>query len=107
MSGEILKGHLDLLLLAAVRAKPSHGYAIIEEMERKSRRTFEFHEGTVYPALRRLEHAGLVQSRWVTEGGRKRRVYRLTAEGEVELGVQVENWDRFSKAVRWIIAEAT
>jgi PadR family transcriptional regulator PadR len=63
MKAEELKGHLDLLLLAAVQARSAHGYAIIEELRRLSGGTFDLPEGTVYPALHRLERAGLLSSR--------------------------------------------
>lgn len=107
MQGDILKGHLDLLLLSAVRSGHTHGYAIIEEVRRRSRGTFKLNDGAVYPALRRLERAGLLKSGWTTHSGRERRIYRLTAEGAAELGAQVEAWEQFVKAVRWVISEAT
>ena len=75
----MLKGHLDLIVLAALSAGPAHGYAVIEEIRRKSGHAFDLPEGTIYPALHRLEQAGLLVSRWVTaESGRRRRVYALT-----------------------------
>ena len=67
MRAEILKGHLDLLLLAAVRARPAHGYAVIDELRRRSGGTFDLPEGTVYPALHRLERGGLLASHWSDE----------------------------------------
>src|SRR5258705_1927405 len=82
MEGEMLKGHLDMIVLAALAAGPAHGYAVIEEIRRKSRQAFDLPEGTIYPALHRLEQAGLLASRWVTaESGRRRRVYALTRRG--------------------------
>jgi hypothetical protein len=74
MEGEMLKGHLDMIVLAALSAGPAHGYAVIEEIKRKSGQAFHLPEGTIYPALHRLEQAGLLVSRWVTaESGRRRR----------------------------------
>jgi len=64
MEGEILKGHLDMILLAALAAGPAHGYAIIQEIRRRSGNAFDLPEGTIYPALHRLEQAGLLSSRW-------------------------------------------
>ena len=62
----MLKGHLDLIVLAALAAGPAHGYAIIEAIKRKSGQAFDLPEGTIYPALHRLEQAGLLSSRWTT-----------------------------------------
>jgi PadR family transcriptional regulator, regulatory protein PadR len=76
MEGEMLKGHLDLIVLAALSAGPAHGYAVIEEIRHRSGQAFDLPEGTIYPVLHRLEQAGLLASRWViAESGRKRRVY--------------------------------
>ncbi len=74
MNAEKLKGHLDLLLLAAVRAHPAHGYAIAETLRARSAGTFDLPEGTLYPALHRLEKAGSLASRWSEVNGRRRRV---------------------------------
>ena len=68
MEGEMLKGHLDMIVLAALASSPAHGYAVIEEIRRRSGQAFDLPEGTVYPALPRLEQAGLLSSRWVTDG---------------------------------------
>jgi PadR family transcriptional regulator, regulatory protein PadR len=78
MRGEALRGHLDLLLLAAVRARPAHGYAIIENLRLRSGGNLNLPEGTVYPALHRLERAGLLKSRWSEASGRRRRTYEVT-----------------------------
>jgi PadR family transcriptional regulator, regulatory protein PadR len=75
MEGEMLKGHLDMIVLAALAGGPAHGYAVIQEIRRRSGGAFELPEGTIYPALHRLEQAGLLDSRWTTaESGRQRRV---------------------------------
>ncbi len=96
----MLKGHLDAMVLAALEAEPAHGYAVIETIKRASAGTFDLPEGTVYPALHRLEHAGLLASAWSTPpGGRKRRVYALTKSGTAALADRRKAWDRFSKAV--------
>src|SRR5258708_12617099 len=81
MSPEVLKGHLDLLLLSAVGETPAHGYAIAETLRVRSRQAFDLPEGTLYPALHRLERSALLSSRWSDESGRRRRVYQLTAKG--------------------------
>src|SRR5262249_36545442 len=92
MRAEALKGHLDALILAVLAHGPSHGYAIIEELKRRSAGAFSLPEGTVYPALHRLERAGFLVSSWSESGGRKRRVYRLTGEGRRELDVRRREW---------------
>jgi PadR family transcriptional regulator, regulatory protein PadR len=100
MEGEMLKGHLDLIVLAALAAGPAHGYAIIESIKRKSGQAFDLPEGTIYPALHRLEHAGLLSSRWTTaESGRKRRVYNLTRAGHRALAERRAVWERFADAI--------
>jgi PadR family transcriptional regulator, regulatory protein PadR len=100
MEGEMLKGHLDLIVLAALSAGPAHGYAVIEEIRRRSGRAFDLPEGTIYPALHRLEQAGLLASRWVTaESGRQRRVYALTRRGDRALSERRALWQQFSDAI--------
>lgn len=96
----MLKGHLDLIVLAALAAGPAHGYAIIEAIKHKSAQAFNLPEGTIYPALHRLEQAGLLSSHWTTaESGRKRRVYALTRSGRRALTERRAVWERFSEAI--------
>jgi PadR family transcriptional regulator PadR len=105
MEGEMLKGHLDMIVLAALSAGPSHGYAVIEEIRRRSGQAFDLPEGTIYPALHRLEQAGLLSSRWVVaESGRQRRVYKLTRRGQRALTEHQAVWQRFSQAIAGILA---
>jgi PadR family transcriptional regulator, regulatory protein PadR len=88
MEGEMLKGHLDMIVLAALAVGPAHGYAVIEEIRSKSGQAFDLPEGTIYPALHRLEQAGLLSSHWVvSESRRQRRVYELTRRGQRALKV--------------------
>jgi PadR family transcriptional regulator, regulatory protein PadR len=104
MEAEMLKGHLDSIVLAALEAGPAHGYAIIEAIKKRSRNTFDLPEGTVYPALHRLEEAGLLASSWVTPaGGRRRRVYSLTRNGVAALSERRRAWGRFSEAVNSLL----
>jgi DNA-binding PadR family transcriptional regulator len=105
MRAEILKGHLDLLLLAAVQAQPAHGYAVIEELRQRSHGTFNLPEGTVYPALHRLERGGLLASRWSAQTGRRRRIYTVTDRGRAALAQQRQDWTTFASAVRAVVAE--
>jgi PadR family transcriptional regulator, regulatory protein PadR len=106
MRGEALKGHLDMLLLAAVQARPAHGYAVIEELRRLSEGAFDLPEGTVYPALHRLERAGLLASAWSTEAPRRRRVYALTDRGRAALARLEQDWGRFSRGVAGVLSAA-
>lgn len=99
MRAEALKGHLDGLLLAALETGPLHGYAVIERLRTGSGGRINLPTGTVYPALHRLERAGLVRSRWSAESGRRRRSYELTPAGKASLGVTRVGWAEFSTAV--------
>ena len=101
---ETLKGHLDSLILAVVAAGPAHGYAIIEELKRRSGGTFTLPEGTVYPALHRLERAGLLESDWSASAGRKRRVYKLTRRGRRQLEASKSEWRDFARAIDAVLA---
>jgi PadR family transcriptional regulator, regulatory protein PadR len=100
---ESLKGHLDLLLLTALESQPSHGYAIAEWLRERSRQTFDLPEGTLYPALHRLERAGLLTSRWSAESGRRRRVYQLNVRGRKALTAQRGEWREFARAVQAVV----
>jgi transcriptional regulator len=105
MEGEILKGHLDMIVLAALAAGPAHGYAVIEIIRQKSGQAFDLPEGTIYPALHRLEQAGLLASKWmVAESGRKRRVYALTRSGQRALAKRRAGWQQFSEAIGGLLA---
>jgi PadR family transcriptional regulator, regulatory protein PadR len=106
MSAETLKGHLDGLLLASLETGPLHGYAIMEALRAGSAGQFDLPTGTVYPALRRLERAGLIQGTWSAEGGRKRRVYKLTASGRRKLTAERGSWREFSAAVTALLEPA-
>lgn len=103
MNAEVLKGHLDLLLLAAVDARPAHGYAIAEALRARSGQTFNLPEGTLYPALHRLERAALLTSRWSEQSGRRRRVYQLTAKGHRALAKRQSEWAIFAHAMDTVV----
>jgi DNA-binding PadR family transcriptional regulator len=103
MRAEALKGHLDTMLLAAVAEEPAHGYRIVERMRERSGGVFDLPEGTVYPALYRLESAGLLSSRWSQESGRRRRVYRLTSRGRAALDAGRDDWRGFARAVSAVL----
>jgi PadR family transcriptional regulator PadR len=101
-ANEMLKGHLDALLLSVVAEGEAHGYALIERLRERSEGDFDLPEGTVYPALHRLEEAGLLQSKWVDEG-RRRRVYTLTDRGLRALGERRSEWKRFARSVAVVL----
>jgi PadR family transcriptional regulator, regulatory protein PadR len=98
--GDALRGHLDLLLLSVLEDAPAHGYRIVDELLDRSGGALELAEGTLYPALYRLQRQGLVTSRWARgDGRRRRRVYRLTRRGHRELEAQRSDWVDFARAV--------
>jgi len=99
MSEDAVRGHLDGLVLAVLASGPAHGYALIELLRERSGGFFELPEGSVYPALHRLERAGLVESGWSEAGGRRRRVYDLTARGRRAVTQRRREWRSFAAAV--------
>ena len=103
MDRERLKGNLDLLLLSILAAGPAHGYAIISALRERSEGTFDLPEGTIYPALHRLEEGGLLASSWAQADGRRRRVYGLTDEGAAALAAQRTEWRRFARGVQAVL----
>jgi PadR family transcriptional regulator, regulatory protein PadR len=103
MFGEALKGHLDLLLLAILADGPAHGYAVIEALRSRSDGLFDLPEGTIYPALHRLENQGLLQSRWSEDTPRRKRIYQLTPKGQQALVFRQNEWKQFSKAVNGMV----
>jgi PadR family transcriptional regulator PadR len=104
MRPEALKGHLDALLLAVVAREPAHGYAILERLRERSGGAFDLPEGTIYPALHRLEEAGLLKSSWAPGATRRRRVYEVTAKGRRALGNGRTEWREFSRAIEAVLA---
>lgn len=107
MAGEEIKGHLDALLLAIVAEGPVHGYAALERLRTRSDGHFDLPEGTVYPALHRLEADGQLRSSWTVVGGRRRRLYELTVRGRAELGQRSDDWRRFATAVEQVLGPRT
>src|SRR5215472_10667391 len=99
MRAEELKGHLDGLLLAALEDSPRHGYAVIEALRQSTGGQLDLPTGTIYPALRRLEHAGLITGSWSLVGGRQRREYRLTAAGKRALSGKRADWHDFAATI--------
>jgi PadR family transcriptional regulator, regulatory protein PadR len=99
MKAEVLKGHLDALLLATLEPSPRHGYAIKETLRTSSGGRIDLPTGTIYPALHRLENAGLIASSWSVVGGRRRRTYKLTPAGRRTLRAERTAWQEFTGAV--------
>ena len=104
MNKERLKGNLDLLLLSVLSAGPAHGYAIISALRDRSEGMFDLPEGTIYPALHRLEDAGLLVSSWAETDGRRRRVYGLTDQGAAALAAEQTEWRRFAGGMQAVLA---
>ena len=108
MRAETLKGHLDFLLLAIVAAEPAHGYRIIETLKLRSGGAFDLPEGTIYPALHRLEQKRWLRAEWKqSETGREAKFYSLTAAGRKQLAVEKDSWARLSGAVKLIFEEGS
>lgn len=103
MFGERMKGNLDLLLLAVLRATPAHGYEIAQRLREHSGGAFDLPEGTIYPALHRLEERGWVGSDRVVVAGRARRVYALTDRGRHQLAAQRREWAVFTAGMAAIL----
>jgi DNA-binding PadR family transcriptional regulator len=103
---QVLKGHLDTLLLASLADGPRHGYAVREALRTGSGARFDLPTGTIYPALRRLEAAGLVRGTWSEAGGRRRRTYELPPAGHQRLSRDRGAWRDFAAAVSAILEPA-
>jgi PadR family transcriptional regulator PadR len=101
---DALRGHMDALLLSVLEHEPLHGYAIIEALQQRSGGALSVPTGTVYPALRRLERIGYLDSEWATVAGRKRRTYRLTASGRGALEGERSEWRAFSDVITSVLA---
>ena len=99
MSADLLRGHLDRLLLAVLADAPGHGYEVSQRLTERSGGELGVHEGSLYPALHRLERAGHVESSWSTGDGRRRRIYRLTPGGRRAVKESRREWQAFSTAV--------
>jgi len=101
---DLLKGSSDSLLLCLIEQQPMYGYQIIKELEKRSQGYFKFKEGTLYPALHRLEKAGLITGRWqLLSNGRPRRYYHITTKGSSSLATEKMNWQDFLYAMNLII----
>ena len=99
-----LRGSIDLLVLKALSLEPMHGWGIGARIQQMSRGILDVNQGSLYPALQRLEHRGDIDSAWrTTENNRRARYYTITAKGRRELDQQVDKWKRFSQAISIIV----
>jgi PadR family transcriptional regulator PadR len=107
MKADALRGHLDSLILAVLEPGPLHGYAILEALQARSSGALDLPTGTLYPALRRLDRAGYLQSEWSTVGGRERRTYQLTPDGQQALAASRSDWREFASVIEGVLQPRT
>jgi len=101
---DLLQGTLDLLILKTLAQGPHHGWGVSQRIQQMSREVLQVNQGSLYPALHRLEHRGWIASEWGTsENNRKAKFYRLTKRGQAQLEMEEAQWRRFSEAVEWIL----
>ena len=107
MKSDLLQGTLDMLVLRALQPEPMHGWGITERIGQWSESVLQLGQGTLYPALYRLERQGLVRSEWrITENNRRARYYSLMAKGRRQLNEELANWRRMARAVNLVIEGA-
>jgi PadR family transcriptional regulator, regulatory protein PadR len=107
VAGEILQGTLDMLILRMLILGPAHGHTIAQGIERTSENALEVEQGSLYPALHRLEDRGYLASDWgVSENNRKAKFYRLTAKGRKELTSATSRWRQMTRAIGLILGES-
>jgi PadR family transcriptional regulator PadR len=104
---DLLQGTLDLLILRSLQTEALHGWAIAERIERISQDVLQVNQGSLYPALHRLEHRGWIEAEWgISELGRRARFYRLTAAGRRQLDAESADWQRLSAAINRVLRMA-
>jgi transcriptional regulator len=104
---DLLQGTLDLLILRTLQTGPQHGWAISERIQQISQDVLKVNQGSLYPALHRLEHQGWIKAEWgVSELGRRARFYHLTPAGRKQLEAETEEWGRMSAAIGRVLEEA-
>jgi len=103
-NADVLQGTLDLLILKALSLEPMHGWGVAQRIQQISRDVLQVNQGSLYPALRRLEDRGWIAARWGTsEHNRRARYYRLTSTGRAQLRQETESWERFMLAVQRVL----
>ena len=101
---DLPQGTLDLLILKAVSLEPQHGWAISERIRQMSRAALDVQQGSLYPALHRLERRGWLKGRWsTTDNNRKAKYYELTSRGRANLEIEAQSWDRLATAVNLVL----
>jgi len=101
---DLLPGTLDLLILRTLQSEPLHGWAISERVQQISQDVLQINQGSLYPALHRLEHEGWIEAEWATsELGRRAKYYRLTASGRRQLAIETSDWERMAAAIGRVI----
>jgi PadR family transcriptional regulator PadR len=97
---DLLPGTLDLLILRTLQSEPLHGWAISERIQQISQEVLQVNQGSLYPALHRLEHQGWIEAEWsISELGRRAKYYRLTTSGRRQLAIEASEWERMSTAI--------
>jgi PadR family transcriptional regulator, regulatory protein PadR len=103
---DLLQGTLDMLILKAIANGEQHGWAIAQRIQQVSNNVLQVGQGSLYPALHRLEYKGWIKAQWgASENNRKARFYSLTAAGRKQLATELENWERLAGAVNLVLAE--
>ena len=104
---DLVQGTLDLLILKTLAVEPRHGWSIAKRIRQVSGEVLQVTQGSLYPALHRLEQQGWLKATWVsTDSGRDAKVYALTAAGRKQLAKELESWDRLSSAIQLVVSEA-
>src|ERR1700724_2267081 len=104
---DLPQGTLDMLILKVVALGPIHGYAIAKRIQQISKEVLQVQQGSLYPALHRLEHQGWITAKWAeSETGRQAKFYRLTSDGRKQLEKETANWKRLSQAINLVVSEA-
>ena len=103
-ASDILRGTIDLLVLKTLTVEPMHGWGISQRIQQLSQGALEVNQGSLYPALQRLEHKGWIESYWeITENNRRAKYYELTTAGRRALGAETDSWRRYVGAVELIL----
>ena len=106
-STDLLQGTLDLLILKTLSLGPQHGWGVAQRIQQMSRNFLQVNQGSLYPALHRLEEQGWIESEWgVSDNNRRAKFYRLTETGRAHLERETEVWQQYAQAVRWILQSA-
>src|SRR5262245_58036236 len=104
---DLLQGTLELMILKTLELRPMHGYGIVQQILRAAEDSFKIEDGSLYPALYRMEERGWITSEWgVSENNRRAKFYRLTRSGRKQLGAERANWERITRAVGKVLGTA-